>query len=164
MCYRALLSPFQPGTYLVLTQVTDTDFDLGEIICKDNVQVSRKWYNIQVQAIQCRDVGCDDKMQDNKVVKKLKGGVPDISIPEARSGMTKKCAQGDADAEHRSNKRHHGETDTQERTPVSVCGAPSERNGCTIECAVHLGQWFVTVPWPLCHCWWVHMDGFTSNL
>ncbi|KAJ7347916.1 hypothetical protein DFH08DRAFT_808695 [Mycena albidolilacea] len=108
--------------------VTDADFDLGEIVRKDNIQVSRKWYDIQIQAIQRRDVGRYDKMQDSRA-KKLKGGVPDLSTPEARSGMAKKRAQVDADAEHRSNKRRRGETETWEGTPVSVRGAPSERDG-----------------------------------
>jgi hypothetical protein len=126
--YRALLSQFQPGTYLVLPQVTDTDFDLGEIVRKDNIQVSRKWYDIQIQAIQHRDVERYDKMQDSWA-KKLRGGVPDLSTPEARSGMAKKRAQGDADAEHRSSKRRRGETETWEGTPVSVRGAPSECDG-----------------------------------
>jgi hypothetical protein len=68
-------------------------------------------------------------MQDSQAAKKLKGGVPDLLTPEARPGMAKKRAQGDADTEHCSNKRRCGETETWEGTPVSVCGAPLERDG-----------------------------------
>jgi hypothetical protein len=127
--YRALLLDVRPETYLALPQVTDADFDLGEIVRKDHVQVSRKWYDLQVQAIQRRDVGRYDKMQDSKAAKKIKGGVPDLSTPEARSGMARKRALGNADADHRSGKRHRGETETREGTPVSLRGTPSERDG-----------------------------------
>ncbi|KAJ7331564.1 hypothetical protein DFH08DRAFT_814874 [Mycena albidolilacea] len=119
---------FEPAT-LDKFLVNDADFDLGEIVRKDHVQVSRKWYDLQVQAIQRRDVGRYDKMQHSKAAKKLKGGVPDLSTPEARSGMARKRALGNADADHRSGKRHRGETETREGTPVSVRGTPLERDG-----------------------------------
>jgi hypothetical protein len=101
----------------------------GEIVCKDHVQVSHQWYDLQVQVNQCRNVGCYVKIQDSKAAKKIKGSVPDLLVPEARSGMAKKHTQSDANAEHHSNKRRCSETETREGTPVSVRGTPSERDG-----------------------------------
>jgi hypothetical protein len=76
--YRALLSQFQPEAYLVLTQVTDTDFDLGEIVPKDNVQVSRKWY----------DLGPDPRNNNSRFLcleTKASRGLPDLGALSERS-------------------------------------------------------------------------------
>ncbi|KAJ7888374.1 hypothetical protein B0H14DRAFT_3430161 [Mycena olivaceomarginata] len=80
--------------------------DATKVAVKDTVFLHKYQLQVGIMAEALHD--------DSKVAKKMKGGVPDLLTPEACSGMAKKHTQGDADTEHRSNKRCSGETQTQE--------------------------------------------------
>ncbi|KAJ7939007.1 hypothetical protein B0H13DRAFT_2301208 [Mycena leptocephala] len=118
--------------------VLDGDLDNREFVRPGSVQVSRDWYDQQMQYIQCRDVNRAKKTMQNREAKRNFALVPIIASAENRAALARKRQLEDEEFsenlwKQEARKRPRSETvkEGEIRAPVGPMAAPSQPSGST---------------------------------